>query len=142
MQRRQPRQDVVNESDPRPRDVFLADIAPRPDVAPDTRTNDRLRGFASPLLRPQQVPAELRPVVRFAYITGWRIPSEVLPLEWRRVDFKAGEVRLDANTTKNGDGRVFPMTTDLRRLLQEQHDKHEALKDAGHIEPWVFFRMS
>ena len=41
----------------------------------------------------------------FAYITGWRIPSEVLPLEWRNVDLEAGEVRLDAHTTKNGEGR-------------------------------------
>ena len=41
------------------------------------------------------LPEPLRPVIEFAYITGWRIPSEVLTLEWRQVDFKAGEVRLD-----------------------------------------------
>jgi integrase len=33
-------------------------------------------------------------IVAFAYITGWRTPSEILPLEWRQVDMKAGEVRL------------------------------------------------
>ena len=53
-------------------------------------------------------------MIEFAYITGWRIAIEVLPLEWRQVDFAAGEVRLDAGTTKNGDGRVFPMTAELR----------------------------
>jgi hypothetical protein len=26
-------------------------------------------------------------------VTGWRTPSEILPLEWRQVDLKAGEVR-------------------------------------------------
>lgn len=87
------------------------------------------------------LPAEICPVITFAYITGWRIPSEVLPLEWRQVDFEAGEVRLDAGTTKNGDGRVFPMTVDLRTVLKAQHTEHKRLKKAGQIEPWVFFRM-
>jgi integrase len=63
------------------------------------------------------LPAALQPIVEFAYITGWRIASEVLPLEWRNVDFAAGEVRLDAGTTKNGEGRVFPVTDDLRALV-------------------------
>lgn len=87
------------------------------------------------------LPVEIRPVIAFAYITGWRIASEVLPLEWRQIDFEAGEVRLDAGTTKNGDGRVFPMTADLRRVLEQQHAEHEALKKAGHIFPRVFWRM-
>lgn len=87
------------------------------------------------------LPAALRPVITFAYITGWRIPSEVLPLEWRQVDFRAGEIRLDPETTKNRDGRVFPMTDDLRALLKAQHVEHERLKKAGTFVPWVFFRM-
>jgi integrase len=87
------------------------------------------------------LPAELRPVIRLAAITGWRIPSEVLPLEWRQVDFDAGEIRLDPGTTKNREGRVFPLTADLRTLLSEQHAEHERLTRAGQLEPWVFFRM-
>ena len=87
------------------------------------------------------LPAEIQPVITFAYITGWRIASEVLPLEWRQVDFDANEIRLDAGTTKNREGRVFPMTTDLRAVLQAQHTEHKRLKMAGQIEPWVFWRM-
>jgi integrase len=87
------------------------------------------------------LPAPLRPVVEFAFITGWRIASEVLPLEWRHVDLEAGEVRLDAGTTKNREGRVFPLTDDLRALLEAQHAEHLRLKKAGQIEPWVFFRL-
>ena len=79
--------------------------------------------------------------IEFAYITGWRIPSEVLTLQWRHVDFKAGEVRLDPGSTKNRDGRVFPFTDDLRRLLEDQHAEHVKLRKAGTVEPWVFFRM-
>jgi hypothetical protein len=60
----------------------------------------------------------------------------------RQVDFKADEVRLDAGTTKNGDGRVFPLTADLRKLLTAQHAAHVRLQKAGHIEPSVFWRMS
>lgn len=86
------------------------------------------------------LPAALQPIVTFAYITGWRITSEVLPLEWRNVDWNAGDIRLDPGTTKNGEGRVFPMTDDLRALLQGQHAEHERMKQAGHLCPYVFFR--
>ena len=88
-----------------------------------------------------RLPSELQPVIEFAYITGWRIASEVLPLQWRQIDFSGGEVRLDAGTTKNGEGRVFPLTDDLRALLDAQHSEHKRLKLAGEICPYVFFRM-
>jgi hypothetical protein len=39
-----------------------------------------------------------------------------LSLEWRQVDFGAGEVRLDPGKTKNGAGRTLPMTRELREL--------------------------
>jgi integrase len=88
-----------------------------------------------------RLPAPLQPAIEFAYITGWRIPSEVLPLQWRQVDLKAGEVRLEPETTKNRDGRTFYLTDDLRTLLEGQFADHEALKKTGVMVPWVFFRM-
>jgi integrase len=87
------------------------------------------------------LPEEIQPIVTFAYVTGWRIASEVLGLQWRQVNFDTSEVRLDAGTTKNNDGRVFVMTDDLRTLLEAQHAEHERLKKAGHICPYVFFRL-
>ena len=87
------------------------------------------------------LPTALQPVITFAYVTGWRIASEVLPIEWRHVDFKAGEVRLDPGTTKNREGRVFKMTTRLRELLEEQRNERDRLKKLGKICPYVFFRM-
>ena len=75
-------------------------------------------------------------------MTGWRITSEVLPLQWWNVDFKAGEIRLDAGTTKNREGRVFKMTTELRTLLDTQKaERDRVAKESGLICPWVFFRM-
>jgi integrase len=32
------------------------------------------------------LPEPLRPVVAFGYLTGWRVPSEVLTLRWSQVD--------------------------------------------------------
>jgi len=88
------------------------------------------------------LPEALRPVVEFAYITGWRVPSEVLPLQWRSVDLRGGDIRLDAGTTKNGEGRVFPMTDDLRSLLESQRRLADhAERSADEIVRWVFFRM-
>ncbi len=85
------------------------------------------------------LPVHMRGIVEFAYVTGWRTPSEILRLEWRRIDMQAGEVRLDAGTTKNGDGRVFPFTSELRRVLEDQQQVAEGLKKAGIITPYVFF---
>ena len=64
---------------------------------------------------------DLQPVVTFLYVTGWRVDSEVLTLEWRQVDFKAGTITLDPGTTKNGEGRVFQMTPMRTLLLAQQH---------------------
>jgi integrase len=89
----------------------------------------------------RHLPEDLRPVVRFAYITGWRVKSEVLTLEWRHVDLKAGEVRLEPGTTKNKEGRTFPFTIDLKALIDAQHAEHERLKKKGKVVPWVFFRL-
>jgi len=86
------------------------------------------------------LPEQLRPVVRFAYATGWRAASEVLPLEWRNVDWEGRCVRLDPGTTKNGEGRVFPFTTEIELLLKAQLTKHKRLKNAGKICPFVFNR--
>jgi integrase len=88
------------------------------------------------------LPAPLAAMAEFSYITGWRVPSEVLVLEWRQVDFGAGEIRLDPHQTKNGEGRVFPMTDDLRALLDARRRVTKELeRTRGQIIPWVFFRL-
>ena len=83
----------------------------------------------------RHLPTPLQPVIEFAYITGWRIMSEVLPLQWHQIDFDGDEVRLEAGTTKNGEGRVFPLTDDLRALLETQFEEHQRLKAKGEIMP-------
>ncbi len=85
------------------------------------------------------LPGHLQPFVLFLYITGWRV-SEARGLQWRHVDLKAGEVRLEPGETKNGEGRTFACTTELRRLLETQRAAHQRLKKAGRILAHVFFR--
>lgn len=85
----------------------------------------------------------LRNVAAVAYITGWRTQSEILPLEWRQVDFEAGEVRLDAGTTKNGEARVFPMTIELRKVFEDQRARADRLKrEKGLIPRDVFTKQN
>jgi integrase len=88
------------------------------------------------------MPEAVRGVLTFAYYTGWRVDSEVLPLQWRQVDFQAGTVRLDAGTTKNDEGRVFMFHElgELRRTLEEQRARADQLRSAGMLVPWVFHR--
>jgi integrase len=86
------------------------------------------------------LPEPLRPVVRFAFATGWRTKSEVLPLEWRNVDWVGCCVRLNAHTTKNTEAREFPFTAQIETLLKDQLVEHERLKAAGRIVPQVFHR--
>jgi integrase len=52
------------------------------------------------------LPEAFQGAIMFAYLTGWRTPSEVLTLRWKQVDFEAGIVRLEPGTTKNDEGGV------------------------------------
>jgi len=84
---------------------------------------------------------EVQPVVTFAYLTGWRVQSEVLPLTWAQVDFKGEEVRLEPGTTKNREGRTFPLFPELRALLDEQRAYTDHVQqERGIICPFVFHR--
>ncbi|MEW6775621.1 MAG: site-specific integrase [Bdellovibrionota bacterium] len=88
------------------------------------------------------LPEELHGAMEFAYLTGWR-RQEVFSLEWRRVDFKAGVVRLEPGSTKNREGRVFPfgVLPPLQKVLekQEKYTRQVEIK-LGKVIPQVFHR--
>lgn len=87
------------------------------------------------------LPDYLKPVVEVAYITGWRVASEILTRHWQHVDFAGGWLRLEPGETKNRNGRNFPFTQRLRALLTEQRERTSALERAtGCSIPWVFHR--
>ncbi|UCG86934.1 MAG: tyrosine-type recombinase/integrase [Gemmatimonadota bacterium] len=79
--------------------------------------------------------------LEFAYLTGWRVKSEVLTRQWQHVDFQAGTIRLEPGETKNGKGRTFPFDVlpELGAVLEAQRaytDKWERVN--GQVIPWVF----
>lgn len=93
----------------------------------------------------RHLPPYLRPVMTFACLTGWRTQSEVLPLQWKQVDFKAGTIRLEPGTTKNKDGRTFPFQAlpELADLLKQQWESAQQIQaERSCIVPWVFFRVT
>ncbi len=88
------------------------------------------------------LPEPLRGVVTFAYLTGWRIRSEVLPLQWSQVDRTRKTKRLEPGTTKNSEGRTLrsDLLSDLVDVIDDQWKEHEQLKKTEAICPWVFHR--
>jgi integrase len=87
------------------------------------------------------LPAEMRPLVLTAFITGWRMRSELLTRTWRHVDF-AGEgwLSLDPGEGKTGKGRTFPFTDELRAVLTAQLTRAaEIALRTGRAPATVFF---
>jgi hypothetical protein len=87
------------------------------------------------------LPTDLKPVAETAYITGWRIHSEILTRQRHHVNLKAGWLRLEPEQTKNRQGRNFPLVPGLREILQAQIERTEALERAeGRITSSLFHR--
>lgn len=81
----------------------------------------------------QHLPEYLKPVIRFAFLSGWRV-SEIRQLQWKDVNFEAGEVRLEASASKNDEGRTLRMNSELRALLEGLDAERDKL------QPMVFVR--
>jgi integrase len=88
----------------------------------------------------KRLPEPWRPVMTFAFLTGWRVRAEVLPLRWAHVDEHAEIVRLDPGTTKNDEGRTFPygVHPELEAVLKAQARVRDDFRAQGIICPWVF----
>jgi integrase len=66
----------------------------------------------------EALPEHLRPVVTFAYHSGWR-KEEILGLEWKQVDLNEGEARLAPGDTKNTEGRTLCMEPELLEMMRD-----------------------
>lgn len=73
------------------------------------------------------LPEYFRPVVTFAYYTGWR-KQEILKLRWNQVDLNARTVRLEAGTTKNGKGRLVKLDGELLETIEAQWERPRSQK--------------
>ena len=106
------------------------------------REDNRRKGFFEPdqyraLLG--KMPEYLKPVIQVAYITGWRIKSEILTRQGHHVDLGFGWLRLEPGETKAGEGRNFPLTPELREVLERELEMTRELeRETGQIIPWLF----
>lgn len=71
-----------------------------------------------------RLPDSLQPPLTFAYYTGWRIASEILPLAWAQVDLEEKTVRREPGTTKNKEGRTIYLPQLLWELIERQWAEH------------------
>ncbi|MHB8382330.1 MAG: tyrosine-type recombinase/integrase [Candidatus Binataceae bacterium] len=123
----------------------LAEIAGkaanRPHIAM-LREDNRRKGFFEredyqALL--EHLPDYLKPVAAAAYITGWRITSELLTRKQHHADLANGWLRLEPGESKNREGRMFPLTPELRKVLHAQLEATRELeREIGRIIPWLF----
>ncbi len=94
-----------------------------PHVEMLTENNTR-KGFVSPeqfaQIRSSLAPESYADAAEWAFVTGWRLRSEILTLDWNQVDAAAGIVRIDPGVTKGREGRTFPLTTTLRAILRRR----------------------
>ena len=68
------------------------------------------------------LPEHVAPVVRVLYLTRMR-RGEALGLEWSRVDFEAGAIKLRPSDTKTRHARTVALGGLLRAVLRLQRDR-------------------
>ena len=65
----------------------------------------------------QEASPHLQPILLVGYHLGARL-GEILNLTWDRVDLRRGFISLRSTDTKTKEGRLVPMTPDVRECLQ------------------------
>jgi site-specific recombinase XerD len=91
----------------------------------------------------KRLPSEYHALFEIAYITGWRMRSELLTRQWRHVDFNGkGWLRIDAGEAKDAtSGREFQFTSWMRDALERQRKfVSKVEKRTNALIPWVFCR--
>ena len=119
-------------------------VAERPEIEMLPEHNVR-KGFVEHdeyLTLYTHLPEPLQPIVLMAYYSSWRTNSEILTLQWRQVDRKAGIITLDAGTTKNNEARTWDYSAipAVKTMIDQQWTAHEALGEKKLKCPWVFHR--
>jgi integrase len=83
------------------------------------------------------LPTHLRPLVTFLYWCGCRI-GETLQIEWSQVDLDARQIRLEPEQTKNSEGRIVPLSSELVDMLQRVEPKTGRVFDGTNLrKEWM-----
>ena len=82
------------------------------------------------------LPNDVRLPIELLNETGWRL-MEILSRE--RIHVLSDRIVLKPEETKNGEGRFFPINSEVRRILDEQEAATKELeKTLGRLIPWLF----
>jgi integrase len=85
------------------------------------------------------LPEYLKPAIQTAYVTGWRINSEILTLQKHHLDLDSGCLRLVS--ARAVPSRRFPLPPELREVLAQQLQKTGKFERlSGKEVPWLFHR--
>ena len=76
----------------------------------------------------ENLPEYLKPEIQTAFITGWRIKSEILTRQKQHIDLESGFLRLAREETSRGEERKFPLTPEMRQLLVRQLEEVNELE--------------
>lgn len=111
---------------------------------PMLRENNVRTGFFEPnefLGLAKVLPIYLRPMVTFAYYTGWR-KREILGLKWNQVDLQEQIIRLNPEQAKNGFGRIVALEGELLAILKDQYEARKVVRLGEQVPtlicPYVF----
>ncbi len=89
----------------------------------------------------RHLPASYRDVLDFAYYSGWR-RREITELTWEEVDLPGGVIRLSPVRSKTRMGRVLPVSSPLKDVLERRlqqrhaHDRLVFTRDALSRPAW------
>lgn len=85
-----------------------------------------------------KLPERLKRAARLASLTGWRL-NELLSRARTDIHWEDGVLFLDAESSKNGEPRQFPLTPQVRAVLKEQLDWVDQLqREHSMVIQWVF----
>ena len=79
----------------------------------------------------EHLPGHLQCLFGVAYITGWRVRSELVTRRWSNLDLRAGWLRIEPGEDKNRSGRMFPLTGELRAILEAQRELTKVVEKAA-----------
>ena len=82
---------------------------------------------------------DLQLAVTIADSYGWRMQSEILTLGFSQIDISAGTMRINPGGSKTGEGRIVYLSSDVKRMLEEQIERVRTLsRTLGRVIPYLF----
>ena len=86
---------------------------------------------------------DLQCAVTIAHSYGWRMQSEVLTLTLSQVDLGVGTLRINPGGSKTGEGRIVYLSSEVKRMLEEQIERVRTLsRTLGRVIPYLFPHLS